>query len=257
MNGRKYSPNLVKPRLSLWVLLFLAITACSSQREPNQAVLSSISTQVAQALEATRVAQTSQAEGTRQAVLAASFTPFPTIPFTSTPTDLPTLTFTPSPTLTETPTSMPSETPTNTQVGSIPENAIIFYLTLLGTGGPVGCGDSLIKLTTGSYRTGDTAADLKVALDGLFSAGQYAGGLYNATYPSRLIVDRVNLTPDGTAIVYFGGSYIKPADSCDASRYRSQVWATALQFEDIKRFEPYVGNALLGDRLAVYSDSGK
>jgi hypothetical protein len=257
MKSRKSYLHVIRPTLRLWLLLFATITACSSQREPNQALRSSISTQVAQAFEATRVAQTTLAEGTRQAVMAASPIPSPTIPFTATPTDLPTLTFTPSPTLTETPTTMPSETPTTTQVGTIPENAIVFYLTLLGTGGPVGCGDSLIKLTTGYTRTGDTAADLKVALDMVFSAGQNPGGLYNATYPSRLIVDSVNLTPDGVAIVYFSGLYQKPADSCDASRYRSQVWATALQFKELKRFEPYVGNALLGDRLAVYSDSGK
>ena len=84
--------------------------------------------------------------------------------------------------------------------------------------------------------------------------GQTSGGTYNATFPSTLKVNEVKITPEGTAVVYFSGSYVKPESSCDASRYRSQVWATALQFGEIKRFEPYVGNSLLGDRLAVYSD---
>jgi hypothetical protein len=218
-----------------------------------------IHTQVAQAIHATRTAQSILETQSQQAAdTVKALTPSSTIPFTATATDLHTLTltFTPSLVPSETPSSTATGTPTSVYAGAFPENAIVFYLTLLGTGGSIGCGDSLIKMTTGRYRTGDIAADLKVALDTVFSVGQYAGGAYNATYPSILRVDQVNLTFDGTAVVTLSGTYVKPAGSCDTSRYRSQVWATALQFDEIKRFEPYVGNSLLGDRLSVYSDGG-
>ena len=134
----------------------------------------------------------------------------------------------------------------------------MFFLTSIGTGGPVGCGDTLVKLSTGQGKTGDLATDLKIALDAVFNNAQYAGALYNATYPSVLKVAQVDFNASsGVATVQLAGSYQKPASSCDASRYRSQVWATALQFDEITRFIPWVGNSLLGDRLAVYSDSGK
>lgn len=240
-----------------WALLLVMLGGCSSLNKPNEAQMASIHTQVAQAIDATHTVQAAlQMQSLQTAEAAKALTPSPTIPLPATPTDLPTLTFTPSFTPSETPSPTSTETPTSAYAGAIPENAIIFYLTILGTGGPIGCGDSLIKLTTGRYRTGDIAADLKVALDAVFSVGQYAGGAYNATYPSILRVDQVNLTLDGTAVVTLSGTYVKPADSCDASRYRSQVWGTAMQFKEIKRFEPYIGNALLGDRLAVYSDGG-
>ncbi len=187
------------------------------------------------------------------------------VPPTSTPTptstDTPTATPTDTPTPTETPsvTSTPTETPTNTPVpsGYIPENAILIYFVHLGTGGPIGCGDSLIPLTTGLYRTGDVEQDIKLALDRLFTSGQYSGPLYNATYTSSLSVSSVeHKKSDGRTTVQHDGSYVRPENSCDASRYRSQVWATALQFPEVTRFTPWAGNALLGDLLAVYSDGG-
>lgn len=246
-------------RKALPLLMIMSMfCSCSMILGPNEAQVAGIHTQVAQAIYATRTLQAAlDLEDQQTAEAGYTLTPSSTIPPTS--TDLPTLTVTLKPSLTpsETLTPTSTETPTSAYGATIPENAIFFYLTLLGTGGSIGCGDSLIKLTTGQTKTGDVAADLKVALDSLFSIGQYAAGAYNATYPSVLRVDQVNLSQDGTAVVILSGTYVKPNDSCDASRYRSQVWATALQFKEIKRFEPYIGNSLLGDRLAVFSDSGK
>lgn len=118
------------------------------------------------------------------------------------------------------------------------------------------CGDSLVAIYTGHLRTGDIEKDIKIAVDTLFSIGQYSGALYNATYPSNLRVGGVILEK-GVATVELGGSYLKPKDACDASRFRAQVWATILQFPEISRAIPTYSNALLGDLLAVYSDSGK
>jgi hypothetical protein len=177
--------------------------------------------------------------------------------FTETPTASPTDTYTPTsiPSPSFTPTETPSETP-KPATAYFPENAIKIYLTHLGTGGPVACGDSLVAIYTGYVRTGNIENDIKLAVDTLFSIGQYSGALYNATYPSSLRVGGVILEK-GVATVELGGSYQKPKDACDASRYRAQVWSTILQFPEITRAIPTHNNALLGDLLAVYSDSGK
>lgn len=233
----------------LCALLAILLTGCSLSPSANLAA------ELAAAAISTTTAETAIAEYTQA---AASPTPLATATHTATATDLPTQIPTPSPTFTKTPSLTPTETPTNTQIPwGIPEDAIIYYLVSLGTGGPVGCGDSLVKVSTGHRRTGDTAADLTVALNAIFATGQYLGGLFNATYPSSLRVADVDLSADGLAIVKLAGSYVKPTTSCDASLYRSQVWGTALQFKEIIRFQPHAGNALLGDRLAIFSDGGK
>ena len=166
-------------KLFIWLLLLTFLAACSTQQELDQAVAAAFQTQVALAVEATQMNQTAIAEQIQQTAAAEkALTPSPTSTFIPTETELPTLTPTLTPSLppTEIPTHTPTETPTNANAGAIPENAIVYYATLVGTGGTVGCGDSLIKLSTGHYRSGDLAADLKVALDTIFSAGQYAGG---------------------------------------------------------------------------------
>ena len=159
-------------------------------------------------------------------------------------------------TLNEAPSSEHSSCSTPTPPVSLPENAIVIYLTHLGTGGPVACGDSLVAIMTGYHRTGNIEKDIQLAVDTLFSVGQYSGALYNATYPSNLRVSGVFLEK-GEAVVELDGSYAKPENACDASRYRAQVWTTIQQFPEVNRAIPKVRGALLGDLLAVYSDSGK
>jgi hypothetical protein len=244
----------------IFIVIILVLAACSSN-EARQVAVSSLSTQVNDALNTTQTIQAEFAESTRQAELAWTATPSPTDEPTN--TAIPTNTYTPIPTetssATPTPTITATGTPTDSPVHSsyIQENHIVFYLTIIGTGGPIGCGDSLLKLSTGQVKTGDLKTDLKIALNAVFTAPQYVGAFYNATYPSALKVQQIDYKKSsGIATVQFGGSYQKPANACDASRYRSQVWATALQFDEIVRFTPYVGNSLLGDRLAVYSDGG-
>lgn len=108
-------------------------------------------------------------------------TPIPPSPTaTSTLTDTPTPTITNSATATTTPSITPTDTPTATPTkvfGYIPENAIVIYLTHIGTGGPVACGDSLVAIMTGHIRTGDIEKDIKLAVDTLFSIGQNSGYL--------------------------------------------------------------------------------
>ena len=236
------------------ILLFFILTACGGGALGEQD-LAAINTEVSEALGATETARFMEAEATQLAFKTDTPTPLPISTLTYTP--LPTYTFTSSPVPTETSTPEPTftEIPTETPLGYIPENAIFFYATILGTGGKVGCGDDLIKLYTGHIRSGNLVQDLTIALNTLFASGGYPSGFFNATYPSNLTVQRIEVGGDGTVSVFLDGNYVVPKDSCDASRYRSQVWATALQFDEVVRFIPWVGNKLLGDRLAVYSDS--
>lgn len=238
----------------IWMLLIVVIGTLGCTDEA--AIQDQISTGVALAMEATEQVMATKAESTNAAASqTAAVTPTATI--TPSPSLTPSLTPSPSPTETEVPSETPTEVPSETPIGYIPEDAVWFYVTNLGTGGKVGCGDDLVKLWSGHVRTGNIAVDMANALNTVFSAGQYPAGFYNATYPSNLKVLEVDLAADGTAKVYLDGSFVPPKDSCDASRFRSQVWGTALQFPEVTRFIPWIGDKLLGDRLAAYSDSGK
>jgi len=93
----------------------------------------------------------------------------PTTTLTATATPSPTDTVTPEPTATETP---PPPTPSGDQ-------AVYIYLVQTGTGGPVACGDSLIKVNTGLPRSGDNATDISAALRRLLVKRQWMVGLYN------------------------------------------------------------------------------
>jgi hypothetical protein len=220
----------------------------------DQEAIDVINTEVALVMAATKTANSEHLESTRLAKPTETLSP--TLTSTTTQTPTPTKTQTPLPTETPTPEPTFTETMTETPMGYIPENGIFFYATILGTGGKVGCGDDLVKLYSGNIRSGNLVQDITIALNTLFRSGGYPSGFYNATYPSNLTVQRVDVSGDGTVSVFLDGNYVVPKDSCDASRYRSQVWATALQFDEVVRFIPWVGNKLLGDRLAIFSDSG-
>jgi hypothetical protein len=191
----------------------------------------------------------------------------PTASFTITPSETPT----PTETLTETPTNTPTETltptetatetPTNTPLPAWADpNAIRIYVTHLGTGGPLACGDTLVGISSGFSRTGDVKEDIRIAVDTLFASGQKVGGYHNATYPSSFRVSEVDFEKSsGTATITLKGSYSKPGDYCEAKRYREQVWATARQFPEVYRIVIWLDNGkLLGDLLyAVTSKPDK
>ena len=178
-------------------------------------------------------------------------------------TSKPSHTATPSLTSTQTPTQIPTFTETvkltPTRVSSNVQqlnNNIVIYLTHVGTGGPIACGDSLMPLRTGQVRTGMIEKDVQIAVDALFSVGEYSLSLYNATHPSKLRFSGFELTK-GEAVVDLSGEYIKPSNACDASRFRAQLWTTIKQFPEIHRAIPKYRGALLGDLLSIYSDGGK
>lgn len=184
----------------------------------------------------------------------------PTLTFTITPTDTstptpsPTSTPTDTPTATLTPSETPTETPTDTPAPAWANpNAIRIYVTHLGTGGPLACGDSLVGISSGFLRSesGDVEQDIITAINTLFASGQKVGAFHNATYPSNFRVSDVEFKKSsGSAVITLSGSYVKPSDYCDAKRYREQVWATARQFPEVNRVTIFLDDGkLLGDLL--------
>jgi Sporulation and spore germination len=207
----------------------------------------------------------SASKATEQAQLESSPTVMiPTVPPTSTPlpaTDTPlpptatptaTSTSTATPLPTDTPTPTESPTPTSPPPTASGEDAIYVYYILPKTDGPVGCGDSLVKVNTGLYRTGDNATDIATALRNLFNKQQYIGNLYNPVYLSNWRIDSVEFKDyEGLANVSLSGGYVRSGDRCDDSRVRAQIWTTIRQFPGVKTVYILMNGNLLGDILAA------
>jgi len=192
-----------------------------------------------------------------------SQSPFPptktnTQPPSQTPSSTPKPSMTATSTLTPSPIISPTSTPTDTPtpLGYIPENAILIYFSLLGENYPDQCQYVLVALSVGRLRTGDLEQDISAGLNSLFTAGQYSGKLYNATYTSNLHTDSVDVNKSsGKVTITLSGTYVKPANACDAQQYKNQVWTTVRQFPEVAQIGISLDNGkLLGDLLAVYSD---
>ena len=166
----------------------------------------------------------------------------PTTTLTATATPSPTDTVTPEPTATETP---PPPTPSGDQ-------AVYIYLVQTGTGGPVACGDSLIKVNTGLPRSGDNATDISAALRRLLVKRQWMVGLYNPAYLSNMNVASVDFNPgSGLATVDLLGSYVRSGDHCDDGRVHDQIWTTIRQFPGVRGVLVRLNGNLLGDILST------
>lgn len=115
------------------------------------------------------------------------------------------------------------------------------------------CGDTLVGISSGFLRSdsGDVEQDIVTAVNTLFASGQKIGAYHNATYPSNFRVSDVDFKKSsGSAVITLSGSYVKPGDYCDATRYREQVWATARQFPEVNRVTIFLDDGkLLGDLL--------
>jgi hypothetical protein len=145
-----------------------------------------------------------------------------------------------------TPYLIPTVTPNLSSSGS----GIYYILLALDTGGPFGCGDSLIKFYPGIQVKGDMEEEVLTALNALFSNhNQYVDGLYNPIYESSLKAKGVE-KDGGDVVVRLGGSFVRPKDKCESQRMRDQIWYTISQFTQT-RAVIYLNNALLGDLLVV------
>jgi hypothetical protein len=119
------------------------------------------------------------------------------------------------------------------------------------TGGPVACGDSLVKINTGQPRSGDVQTDVATALRSLFVKSQYVAGLYNPAYLSNISVTSVEYKASSEYVgVELSGTYVRSGDRCDDSRVRAQVWTTIRQFPGVRTVYILLNGNLLGDILA-------
>jgi hypothetical protein len=141
---------------------------------------------------------------------------------------------------------IPSLTPTVT-----PQTPGIYYILVAkDTGGPIGCGDSLVKYYPGVWIKGDLEDDILGALNALFSNhNEYVNGFYNPMYRSDLRAKSVEVV-GGEVIVQLGGTLVRPKDTCESQRMRAQVWYTVSQFSPTRAII-YLNKALLGDLLVV------
>lgn len=182
----------------------------------------------------------------------ASLTPTPVPPTsTATWTPSPTPTITNTPTVTVTPTT--TETPTGTAPPPTPsgDDAIYVYAIQNNEDNPKKCDYIAVRLNTGAWRSGDTAADVARALRSLFVKRQWFGALYNPAYLSNIRVDSVEFKPySGLVSVNLSGSYVRTDDRCDDGRVRAQVWSTIRQFPGVKSIHILLNGNLLGDILA-------
>lgn len=228
--------NYVSWRIIIFVLSFALAAASGCTTSSNEFVATPITT-IQPTVSYTQAAPT--------------MTPIPpTITSTASATLTPSATATSQPT--ETPT--PSSTATETLKPPTPsgEEAVYVYYIQLETGGPVSCGDSLIRANTGVWRTGDVEADVTTALNRLFYKREFIGSLYNPIFRSNFQVQSVEFKDfSGYIEVNLVGTYVRSDDRCDDSRVRAQVWTTIRQFAGVKTVKVLLNGNLLGDILAT------
>ncbi|MGA7669906.1 MAG: GerMN domain-containing protein [Nitrolancea sp.] len=130
-----------------------------------------------------------------------------------------------------------------------------FYLVAIGDNGQsgpaVGCGDSLVAVTTDIGSPSDTEGKISAALGKLFAIhDQYYGesGLYDALYNSSLQVDSVNLN-GSKAVVNLSGSF-SLGGVCDDPRAIGQIESTVTQFSDVDSTNVYLNGILIQDVLS-------
>lgn len=150
----------------------------------------------------------------------------------------------------ELPVITPSPPPSPTATVPLTTYGIYYILIAKDTGGPFGCGDSLIQYYPGVWVNGDMEDDIVAALNALFSNhSEYVGDLYNPIYQSQLKAKGVEIV-GGDVVVTLGGSLVRPKDDCESKRMRAQIWYTISQFTSTRPVV-YLNNALLGDLLVV------
>ncbi len=149
--------------------------------------------------------------------------------------------FTPEPT----PTIEPS--PTQEQKG------VIYYLVAMNTGGPLGCGDSLIPVYTGIPTSGDKDKDIHNSLHALLKLKvKEFGGYYNPLHNAHLSTAGVTFDrASGNVTVKLSGSIPKPKDECEYHRVRGVLWETVRQYRGVKGVTFWIGDKLIGDLIAI------
>lgn len=151
------------------------------------------------------------------------------------------------PEFTPEPTSTIEPTPTADQKG------VTYYLVALNTGGPLGCGDTLIPVYTGIPSSGDREKDIHNSLHTLLKLKvKDFGGLYNPLHNAHLNTGHIQFNKDsGNVKVNLNGSIPKPKDECEYHRVRGVLWETVRQYRGVTGVTFWIGDKLIGDLIAI------
>ena len=151
------------------------------------------------------------------------------------------------PLFTPVPTNTVEPSPTPKQKG------VFYYLVAMNTGGPTGCGDTLIPVYAGIPTSGDLEKDIHNALHALLKLKvKEFGGYYNPLHNAHLNTGGVTFHKDsGNAVVKLNGSIPKPKDECEYHRVRGVLWETVRHYRKVKGVTFWIGDKLVGDLIAI------
>jgi hypothetical protein len=147
----------------------------------------------------------------------------------------------------------PEPTPTIEPSPTADQKGVIYYLVALNTGGPLGCGDTLIPVYTGIPSSGDLEKDIHNSLKTLLKLKvKEFGGLYNPLHNAHLNTGKITFHKDsGNVSVNLNGSIPKPEDECEYHRVRGALWETVRHYRRVKGVTFWIGDKLVGDLIAV------
>jgi hypothetical protein len=155
--------------------------------------------------------------------------------------------------ITSIPEFTPEPTPTIEPSPTAVQKGVIYYLVAKDTGGPLGCGDTLIPVYTGIPTSGDLEKDIHNSLHTLLKLKvKDFGGLYNPLHNAHLNTGGISFNQaSGQAKVELNGSIPKPKDECEYHRVRGALWETVRHYRKVKGVTFWIGNKLVGDLIAV------
>jgi hypothetical protein len=156
----------------------------------------------------------------------------------------------------EEPTAVPTEIPTvepPRQLIQVTGDTVKFALIALedngASGDLIGCGDSVVMADVHYDPSYDP---LKIAFMGLLNVGEkYYGqsGLYNALYPSSLMIESLTYE-GGTVFIHLTGT-LMVGGTCDIPRIEAQFMKTALQFPELSGAQIFINGTPLAELLSL------
>lgn len=136
------------------------------------------------------------------------------------------------------------------------------YLIAMGTGGDVGCNDSVVAVQRPLDEP--TTMPLTAAIRELLAIEQRSygeSGLYNALFNSDLSIQNISLDDRGRAVVRLQGE-MSIGGVCDPPRVEAQLEQTALQFDTVDSVTVFINDAPVeligapGPAVAIWPSSG-
>lgn len=121
------------------------------------------------------------------------------------------------------------------------------------SGTPVGCGDSLVMVNSNRSMLGDPSADLRAALEHLFSLDSEAIAGYTDAFADADITLQ-DVTVNGAGAVVNLSGFLQLSGVCADARMRAQLLHTIFQFEDIQNVTVYIDGVNL---QALFDMSGQ